>query len=304
MSSFGLNKLNVIGIIVTFDPQIDPISSVTQILDSLSHLIIVDNCPGNHPLLGNFGCSEKVSIIKNSNIGGLAGAYNAALSTVELEHPEATHILYLDDDTDMASVREFLGSKNTAMLANDPKVAAVAPIYVERTTGLRCAPIMLNRFSYKMFPRTLSNPTQVSFLINSMSLWRVDAIRRIGKYSTVLAVDHIDTDYCLRAALHGYQLVIDPTLSFNHSIGKRRSYTLLGKTLQSGGHSPARRRMIARNTVLLAKRYGWNYPSFAFLCLMRLCYEVVGITIAEDESVPKLSATFKGALSGMFGRYR
>jgi rhamnosyltransferase len=304
MSSCAPNKLNVIGVVVTFAPQIDPFSSLNEVLDSLYHLIVVDNCPNGHPLLSTLAMGEKITVIPNFNNGGLAGAYNAALSAIEAQHSAATHILYLDDDTDIASIRGFLQAENTQIFANDPAVAAVAPIYVERSTGLQCAPIMLDRFSYKMFPRTLNAPTDVSFLINSMSLWRVDAVKRIGRYSTKLAVDHIDTDYCIRAALLEYRLVIDATSSFQHSIGTRKSYSLFGKTLQSGGHSPSRRHMIARNTVLLAKRYGWRYPSFAFLCLLRLGYEVTGIVLAEDRSLPKVSATLKGAMLGILGRYR
>ena len=299
-----MNKMNVVGVVVTFAADIDPFSSLNDILDALDHLIVVDNCPNGHPMLNSLSPGQKVTVIANFNQGGLAGAYNAALRKISDDHPLATHILYLDDDTDIAAIRRFLAADNTSRFANDPGIAAVAPIYIERSTGLQCAPIKLDRFAYTMYPRNLSAPTDVSFLINSMSLWRVDAARNIGMYSTKLGVDHIDTDYCLRAALSGYRLVIDPTLSFQHAIGQRVAYRLFGKTLQSGGHGPLRRNMIARNTVLLAKRYFWHYPAFAMLCILRLGYELVGIVVAEENAWKKTSAVLKGTLQGIFGRYR
>jgi rhamnosyltransferase len=178
-------------------------------------------------------------------------------------------------------------------------VAAVAPIYIERETGLRGAHIQLDRFTYKFLPREQSEPVAVSFLINSMSLWNLKAIRRIGPYSTRLRVDHVDTDYCLRASALGYKLILNASVTFPHSIGNRRKYSFLGRTLQSGGHSSERRTMIARNTVLLAKRYWRRYPSFAVLCGARLGYETLGILISEDDRFQKLIGLASGVLSGI-----
>jgi GT2 family glycosyltransferase len=40
---------------------------------------------------------------------------------------------------------------------------------------------------------------EVAFVINSMAIWRFEALAQIGRFNELLAIDHIDTDYCLRA---------------------------------------------------------------------------------------------------------
>jgi rhamnosyltransferase len=97
--------------------------------------------------------------------------------------------------------------------------------------------------------------------------------------------------------------VLNPTVEFLHSIGKRRSYRFLGVTLQSGGHSAERRHMIARNTVLLLRKYMTTFPAFAVLCIVRIGYEAVGIVMAEDDRLRKLHALLTGAWAGLVDRH-
>jgi rhamnosyltransferase len=160
----------------------------------------------------------------------------------------------------------------------------------------------LGRWMWRALPRDLSELTEVSFLINSMSLWKFSAVRRIGDYRTDLGVDHVDTDYCLRAQALGYRLMLNPAVKFLHPIGARRQYRFFGKTFQAGGHSPARRKSIARNTVLLVRQYGWRYPSFALLCISRLAYEALGIVMAESDKARKLGALLAGMFAGLIAK--
>jgi hypothetical protein len=97
--------------------------------------------------------------------------------------------------------------------------------------------------------------------------------------------------------------MLNPTVTFVHSIGKRRKYRLLGMTLQSGGHSPQRRELIARNSILLGRHYLIRYPSFAVLSLIRISYEILGIMLVENNRSRKLFAVIKGAVTGLVTRY-
>ncbi len=297
-TSTASGDLRVVAVTVAYSEERDPLAALERLAPFVDHVILVDNTASGHPKLAGRGSHERLTILANANKGGLAGAYNAALDRVRAAHPDATHVLFLDDDTDTSGVASLLGSAAIRQWAARDDVAATAPAYVDRATGIRLAPIRLSRFRYRVLSRHLQEPTEVAFLINSMSLWRVGALRRIGPYDERLAVDHIDTDYCLRAGILGYKLMLIPALTFEHSIGRRRKYELFGRTLQSGGHSPARREMIGRNTAVLAMRYGKRYPAFAMLCLTRLFYECLGIVIAEDRRTPKLWSLAKGAFCG------
>jgi rhamnosyltransferase len=281
----------------------DPIIGALHSSTAVHHVILVDNTLGGHPRLRDVSPLSRITVISNRNQGGLAGAYNTAIRWVRVNHHNTSHILFLDEDSDTTSISSFLSSAETLSLFQDRQVAAVAPAYVDRATGLRGTPICLNRFWYRMLGRNITEPVEVSFLINSMSLWRFEALLDIGAYSTQLKVDHIDTDYCLRAKLRGYKLILNPTVSFLHSIGERRAFHFLGRIMQTGGHSAARRWMIGRNTMLLAKHYGLRFPAFAVLCIGRMVYEMVGITLAETDRRRKLLSILKGGVVGVFTRY-
>lgn len=293
----------VAGILVLYRPCTDLVSRIPTLLSCLSCLCVVDNAEEGLDIALPKGVdASRVVLLTNHNVGGLAGAYNLAIERIQALSPDIEQVLYLDEDTDTAALADYLRAPSTWSSLARPEVAAIAPLYVERATGLPGAHIQLERFRYTVLPRDLTEPHEVTFLINSMSLWKLAVLRRIGPYDTALAVDHVDTDYCLRAKLNGYRLVLDPTVRFLHSIGKRRAYRFLGRTLQSGGHGPARRFAIGRNTVWLAKRYGRDFPAFWVLCAGRIVYECLGILLAEDHSRLKLSAFIGGILMGIYLR--
>jgi SAM-dependent methyltransferase len=132
-------------------------------------------------------------------------------------------------------------------------------------------------------------------VINSMSVWRMAALRRIGAHNEWLGVDHVDTEYCIRADSIGLQVYLHGGHEFAQSIGHRRKYVLLGHELQSGGHSVQRRHSIGRTTMWLAFTYLPTYPAFTALCISRLLYEGLGILMVEEEKMAKLSALAAGA---------
>lgn len=293
--------MKIAAILVLFDPSRDPRVAISSLIDVIDTVIIVDNCVDHHPaLLEPLG--SRVVLLRNNNVGGLAGAYNCAIDWIERCEKSVSHILFVDDDTDLDALRMFLASSATIVAANQSDVAAVAPIYRDRRTGLRGSHIQLERFFLRFLPREQSVPIDVTFVINSMSLWKREVVSRLGRHSTSLAVDHIDTEYAMRAKRAGYRIVLNASIEFLHEIGQRRTYRLLGRVLQAGGHSPRRRYLIGRNTMAVARTYGVAYPAFFVLCLQRLAYEAVGILVAEDRKSAKLVSLLAGSISGIFVR--
>lgn len=290
----------IAAVLVCFDPSRDPRAAAARLLEAVDSVVVVDNCAEGHPALGT-PFDDGAILLRNANVGGLAGAYNGALDWIGQHRPETTHVLFVDDDTDLHALRSFLTSAETLVAANSVEVAAVAPIYRDRRTGLRGSHIRLERFRFHFLPRELSDPVDVTFIINSMSLWRRDALNRLGPYSTFLAVDHIDTEYAMRAKRAGYRIVLNATVEFIHEIGNRRSYRFFGRTVQTGGHSARRRYLIGRNTMAVARLHGLAYPAFATLCLQRLGYETIGILVAEDHKTAKLVNLWRGAIAGLVG---
>lgn len=288
----------------------DLASVLTELAALMARVVVVDNNERAAPALARQALAVPgVELLHHGNRGGLAGAYNRALQ--QLQQPHAVtgtaaprRVVFIDQDSDPAVLGAFLADPEVnALLARDD-VAAVAPAYRDRATGLRARYIALGRWRLRHLPREFDGLRRVAFVVNSMSVWRVQALVRLGDFDEQLAIDHVDTEHCLRARRQGLSVWVHGSHVFAHSIGQRRRYRLFGRELQATGHGPARRRLIGRNTVLLLRRWGLREPAFARLCLLRLAYEAVGIVVAEEQRLRKLGALLAGTVQGLFARSR
>lgn len=286
-------------IVVVYRPQCDPSPLLTQLVGHVAFTVVADNSASGHPALASWAQGQGVTVLATRNRGGLAGAYNQALQLIALARADLTHVVFLDEDSDAAALPRLLNDPAVEQRLRQTDTAAVAPAYVDRATGLRGRYIELHRWRLRYLPRVFQGMRQVAFVINSMSVWRLDALRRIGPFNEALAIDHVDTDACLRARRAGLAVWVAGSHEFAHSIGERRRFSVLGREMQAGGHSPQRRYLIGRNTIWLGRRHLWREPAFAFLCLSRLGYEMVGILLAEEQRWAKLWALARGAFRGL-----
>jgi rhamnosyltransferase len=273
----------------------------------LGRVVVVDNNAQPAPALARLaGSLAGVEILHHGNRGGLAGAYNRALRHLQEASSAATpappHVVFVDQDSDTGVLGAFLADPEVAALLARSDVAAVAPAYRERATGLRARYVALGRWRMQHLPREFDGLQRVAFVINSMTVWRRAALARLGEFDERLAIDHVDTEHCLRARQQGLALWVHGRHVFAHAIGQRRRYRLFGHELQATGHGPARRRLIGRNTMLLLRRWAAREPAFARLCLLRLAYEATGIVVAEEQRSARLAALLRGALEGLFAR--
>lgn len=286
-----------IAVVYRIDAALGP--WLTALRREVAQVVLVDNTEHGHPALRAWPDSPGLALLHQRNQGALAGAYNGALQWLDLHRPELQQVVLVDDDSDPSVLRALLLDPAVRQVLAQPDTAAVAPAYVDRATGLRGRHIELRRWRLHYLPREIHGLRRVAFVINSMSVWKRSAVARIGPFNEGLAIDHVDTEYCLRARQRGLRVYLAGDHEFAHSIGQRRRYRLFGRTLQAGGHSPSRRYLIARNTAWLARRYVWREPAFAWLCASRLAYEAVGILMAEPQKLAKLMALLRGAVVGL-----
>ncbi len=290
-------------VLVVYHRESQPRAIVERLLAQVGVVVLVDNAPDGHPALPALPEHAKLLRIANANRGGLAGAYNRAIETLQAQRSDIRQVVFVDEDSEVETLAPFLADPAVQALLADERVAAIAPAYRDRATGLRGKHLQFeSRWRLRYLPREAEGLHGVAFVINSMSVWRLAALQRLGPYDEGLRIDHVDTEYCLRAHRAGLKVLLHGGHSFGHRIGERRAYKLFGVQLQAGGHSPARRYLIARNTVWLARRSLWREPGFSWLCLLRLGYEAVGILVAEPQKLAKLGALLRGSGVGLFSR--
>jgi len=293
------SRTAAIVVVYRLGSALDP--ALASLARSVAITLVVDNAEQGHDSLPGLVAAHGATLLKAGNRGALAGAYNQALVHLRQHHGKTIEqVVFLDDDSDPTVLSRFLADAAVIECLRSATTAAVAPAYRDRATGMRGKYIELGRFRLHYLSRHFSELRPVAFVINSMSVWRMPALERIGPFNEGLAIDHVDTEYCLRARRCGLLVHVHGGYEFDHSIGQRRRFRFLGREMQAGGHAPARRYLIGRNTAWLARTWLLREPAFAFLCCTRLAYELVGILMAEDRAGAKLMALLRGALVGLF----
>ena len=272
--------------------------NISKILESgISNLLVINNNPdyksSDFLFLNDI---RNTSFIDNKNINGLAGAYNKAIKFYKDNKIECSHILFLDDDSNFESLKLFLESNLTQEILSSDKEAVIGPRYIESATGIYGKCVKLTRLCFKVTSPTNPDLIKVSFIINSFSIWPKETILKIGNYDEKLKIDHVDTDYCMRANQLGIPIFINNAVTFEHTIGNRVAYNFLGFKLQSSGHNIERKSLIIKNTRILMFRYGLKNPGFFALCVVRLIYEFVSVMIAEESKFKKISFMFKALI--------
>jgi len=270
---------------------------VKKMTSYFKHLIIINN--SEHTLENEANDIVNFNLINNYNKYGLAGAYNYGISKLINVSPD--YILFLDDDTATDQFYSLYDEKYYSYF-NNKLVAAISPIYIDSNSMTRGSHILLNKFSFHRIHRNHEGISEVSFMINSGSIWKYNSIKHIGKFDQIMKIDHIDTDYCLRACELGYKLILNSNYQFYHTIGNRLSYKLLSKNLRSGNHSPSRREIIMKNSILVLRKHFSSFPIFGYIIIERIVYELIGIVMIEKNKYQKLKSSFKGLVSGLFSK--
>jgi rhamnosyltransferase len=268
-------------------------NEVIAISSSFEYFLIINN--SQNEIANNYKEISNFDILNNYNEDGLAGAYNLGISYLTNICPN--FLLFLDDDTSSEQLLDLFDDQFYASF-NDNSVAAVSPIYIDSNSMTRGLHLLLKQFSFNRIPRDFIGISNVSFMINSCSVWRFDSFKKIGKYDEKMKVDHIDTDYCLRAIENGYKLILNSNYYFIHTIGNRITYRFLNTTLRSGNHSPERRKMIMMNSILVLRKHFYKFPVFFYIILERIIYEFLGIIMIEKNKTLKLKMSLLGLIKG------
>ena len=287
-------NLNVAVILVLYKKDVKVEQKVKSLCEIASKVVVVDNTPSKLYCSVNYGCA---CYIWNGNRGGLAGAYNIALHNLR-KYGGEDFTMFLDDDTNLDEVEQSL-SKFKSLDSSFRDCVGFGSQFIDQNTNLYGGYMSYKNGQFVNLERPLRQDSEVSFIINSMSIWRTEFLESVGFFCEELAVDHIDTDICLAAKSKGLRVMVMHDVVFRHEIGRRRSYKLFGHTFQSGGHGVLRRFLIGKNSALLMKRYGGFIRGVNRLLIYRIGYEILGILIVEDEKFAKVKSLLLGVIRGL-----
>jgi rhamnosyltransferase len=141
---------------------------------------------------------------------------------------------------------------------------------------------------------------EIDFAISSGSLMPMTAISAIGPMDESLFIDHVDTEWCLRARSMGYKLFGVSAALMIHTLGDNRVRIWWLRWRSAPYHSSFRYYYILRNSIILQKRSyvsaKWRIGEF-FRCLRVILF----YTLFAKNRRTNLQMMLKGIEHGVKG---
>lgn len=267
----------VVGVLVTYQPDEAVAARIEKHLQQLSHLIVIDNAAEK---AASFLPSNKNITLLAQAENNLAAAQNLGIQAAREQGAKA--VLLLDDDSELGE-----GALEALCAAYERGDGLIAPMLMEQGAESKQAAAWL----VVAFRRSAAPTTNAFTPIASGSLIPLSALEQVGMMDESLGIDYVDRDFCLRLLQRGLKTKVIAGAQLYHQLGHSQREAL-GITTRN--HSPARRRSIFCNRLRLWARYGLSFPSFLVYDVMAAGYDIIRIAVFEDEKRAKLRAALKG----------
>lgn len=229
----------------TYEPDVGQVSVLVENLAATGcEAAVYDNShsPETRALIAQLCAEHSIQYLSSGTNEGTAGALNALLARAAELGRE--WLLYFDQDSSPSAGFVARVEAVTRDIASD--VALVGSRIQHRSDHKAQVPGQ--------------GVAPARFLIASGTVMRISALRQVAGFDETLFLDLVDHEMCLRLRRAGYRLLVDHERHIEHDIGAGSAWGP-GKRLRVTRHPAWRRRLMWRNSLLLAVRYGRSAPS-------------------------------------------
>ena len=295
-----MKNKKIAAIVVTFNPNFELLEKVIfSASEQVSKVYIVDNSV-NDAVLEQLSEKEHLEIIANGCNEGIAKAINCGIEAARSDGFE--YVLLLDQDSVIpegmiarySEIADNLTSKSL-------RFSALGPRYRNPKNG------SISRFvEFKWFRnvyKSAEKPQEVlsaDFLISSGSFYKIDVFDEVGFMDERFFIDHVDTEWFLRAKSLGFTAYGAWDVVMNHFLGEREVRLWLLRWRNQPIHKPFRLYYITRNSLLMYRmsHVPLNWISSDILRLVRLFFMYL---IFSDPRLKSLSWMARGFVDGIRG---
>lgn len=281
--------------IVTYNPKISRLSdNIKKLKEQVSSIIIVDNGSDNidsiQDAVNNLSC---VKIIKNSSNLGVGAALNQIING--LSEQKIDWALLMDQDSIIADnlIKEYKKYISDKVGLLSPYIIDINKITLEEYNSIR---------------KKLSPISVIQFAITSGSMININVFNKIGGFDESLFIDGIDTDYSKRLTINDYKQYRVNRTYILHEVGKAEPTHFFRVHKDNAGklsfrryyrtnHSPQRIYYMARNNIIITKRYKKYYSTIkGYTFLIRY---MLAKALFEKNKKEVLKHIFKGIKDGI-----
>ncbi|WP_132757495.1 rhamnosyltransferase [Pseudomonas aeruginosa] len=279
-----MDRIDMGVLVVLFNPGDDDLEHLGELAAAFPQLrfLAVDNSPHSDPQRNARLRGQGIAVLHHGNRQGIAGAFNQGLDALFRRGVQG--VLLLDQDSRPGGA--FLAAQWRNLQARNGQACLLGPRIFDRGDRRFLPAIHLDGLTLRQLSLDgLTTPQRTSFLISSGCLLTREAYQRLGHFDEELFIDHVDTEYSLRAQALDVPLYVDPRLVLEHRIGTRKTRRLGGLSLSAMNHAPLRRYYLARN--------GPNLPTLT---------QGLAVLLLERDKLLKLRCLGWGLWDGLRGR--
>jgi len=302
---FSKTTMRICAIVVTYHPDFFSLRrQFDSITPQVSTIRVIDNS-------GTSDVSDWVSkeTFQHQHVTvhnlyenqGLGAAYNIGIRWAQSHG--YSHVLFLDQDSIPENDMVFhLVYAIEQLTKQGQKISAVGPLCIDSRSGELAA---FRRFSWfctkRFFCHANASYIAADFLISSGSLISIDTFSTVGEMHEDFFIDHIDTEWFLRAASFGFQAWGICKAHMNHSLGEDsyRIWFFGWRTIYR--HKPFRYYYIVRNSILLWKQ---KHASAKWISgdIVRIIVLTVSVLLFGPERPAYLKMIIRGCVDGIQGK--
>jgi rhamnosyltransferase len=202
--------------LTTFNPNISRLKEgLSSLIGQVDRLIVIDNNSENKSFIENCCRILKVEFISLLENVGIAKAQNIVWNRAINDGVE--FIVFADQDTVFPT--DFVASL-IKYLNDMPNVAAVAPVFCDKNSE-RLVEVSVNIFeSPSNVILTPGRNRSVSHVISSGMIVNNGIASKIGLNREELFIDWVDTEWCWRAYLSGFEIIQTGDVVLEHLLGE------------------------------------------------------------------------------------
>ena len=273
----------LVSVIPTYRPPRD-LATLVELLRHHGPVIVSDDaspCTFD-PLLAEVAELENVFVVRHERNAGIARGLNEGLlAAVE---SSSDWLLTVDQDTVLPDgyVTDMLAWLDRYHDLKSPIGVVGAGEVIDGDARIR-------------YPSTIVEGVRTTAeVIQTGSLWQVEALRSIGGFDESFGIDAVDAAACVRLRAAGYLVAVADGMGLRHSIGSSRSIRAFGRDIMVTGHSPERRTSMLRNRLRLFPDEFRQSPRHAFRSIRRVLVNQSAGLVLESRRKDKAIGTLRG----------
>jgi rhamnosyltransferase len=295
--------LRICAIAVTFSPDPHRLGAVLSALaPQVRQIFVVDNgSPNRAELIALLASVPNAGLLELGRNMGIGAALNRGVDAAHAANFDA--VLLMDQDSIPSSTMVADLARGLWLLSSrGDEVAAIGPRFLDRHSGNLSRHVVFAGWRVGRVDCVRHDqPVVVDFLITSGSLITMEALRVVGPFNEDLFIDHIDTEWVLRAQVKGYRSYGDCTAVMEHDLGEFRRRIWLGRWREVPIHKPFRYYYIFRNSLWL-RRQPYASPAWKRVDAMRLMQILGFMAFFHPQRWAVLKMVARGLRDGLIGR--